>query len=251
MALVTFLSDFGYSDHYVAAVKAKLLGVNSQLQILDISHQIEHYNISHAAYVLRSVFNEFPKQTVHLVAVGLENESIAVEIDNHYFIGPNNGLFSLISTKPASRKILLNGDKTIRFPAREVYAEAAAKLASGTALDELGSPLENYKEMLSRLMRASKKQITGHVIRIDHYGNLITNIEEEAFNILSKGKKYNILFAREKISRVAKTISEVDPGDCFVVFNSLGLMQIGIHQGHANLLLGMTDDSTVLINFEE
>lgn len=251
MALVTFLSDFGSSDHYVAAVKAKILGFNPQSHIIDISHQIDHYNISHAAYVLRSVFNAFPQQTVHLAAVGPENEAIGIELNGHYFIGSNNGLFSLVSPQQATKKVLLSSDKTLRFPARDIYAEAAAKLSGGAKLEDLGTPLENYKEMLMRQMRASKKQITGHVIRIDHYGNLITNIEEEAFNILSKNKKYAIVFARENISKVVRSISEVDPGDCFVSFNSLGLLQIGIHQGNASQLLGMTDDSTVLINFEE
>ena len=103
MAIVTLLTDSGESDFYVAAIKAKILGTNPGLTIVDISHQIASCDIAHAAFVLRSVFRDFPKGTVHLVGVdaggGRTDTMVAVQLEDHFFIGADNGIFGLISDK--------------------------------------------------------------------------------------------------------------------------------------------------------
>lgn len=257
MAIITFLSDFGESDHYVAAVKAKILSLNSGIQIIDISHQIASCDIAHAAYVLKAVFKDFPERTVHLVAVhtaGQPNDKyIAVELEGHYFIGTDNGLFGLISEHEAAFKVDINSIKPIEssFPEKQIFAPAAAKLASGASLQDLGKPLGDYKRMLGRHLKANKKQIVGNVIRVDNYGNLITNIDKTTFNILSKDKSYTINFGRENSRRVHGSINQADAGDIFLIFNDQGLMEIGINQGLASELLGLDYDSPVTINFDE
>src|ERR1043165_9479819 len=103
MAIVTLLTDSGETDHYVAAIKAKILSVNPGLTIADISHKILPCDIGHGAFVLKSVFNDFPKGTVHLVAVDSignpDTSSIAIQLEDHFFIGSDNGLFGLICEK--------------------------------------------------------------------------------------------------------------------------------------------------------
>ena len=255
MALITFLSDFGESDHYVAAVKAKILTVNPQAKIIDISHQIASCDIAHAAYVLKAVYKDFPKGTVHLVAVNTAGQQgdkyIVIALEGYYFIGTDNGLFGLISDQEASAKIAIHYTDPTTFPAKQVFAPAAAKLANGSPLEELGSPLEDYKRMLGRQLKANKKQISGHVIRVDHYGNLITNIEKTPFDILSKGKRYNITFGRENSQRIHENVYNADAGDVFIIFNDQGYLEVGINQGNASELLGLDYDSPVTINFEE
>ncbi|MBL6448370.1 SAM-dependent chlorinase/fluorinase [Fulvivirga sp. 29W222] len=257
MAIITFLSDFGESDHYVAAVKAKILSVNPGISVVDISHQIATGDIAHAAYVLNAVFREFPKGTVHLVAVNTSGQSgdryIAVELESHFFIGTDNGLFGLISDQEARFKVDINSISPIKttFPAKQVFAPAAAKLASGKALQDLGSPLDEYKRMLGRHLKANKKQIVGNVIRVDHYGNLITNIDKTTFDILSKEKGYNITFGRESSRRIMDNVNGADAGDVFIIFNDQGFMELGINQGIASELLGLDYDSPVIINFDE
>jgi S-adenosylmethionine hydrolase len=257
MAIVTFLSDFGESDHYVAAVKAKILSVNSGIRIIDISHQIGKCDLAHGAFVIRSVFRDFPRGTVHLVAVnsvgGSEDNFIALEMHGHYFVGTDNGIFGLISDEEARIIVNINTLNPVRstFPTRTVLAVAAAKIASGTAITDLGPRVATYRRMMGRQLKANKKMITGHVLRVDHYGNLITNIDRETFNILSKDKKFTISFARERVSRIHEFLHQVDPGDVFVIFNDLGLMEIGVNMGNAMNLLGLKYDSPVMINFEE
>jgi S-adenosylmethionine hydrolase len=257
MALITFLSDFGSTDHYVAAVKAKILSINSGLQIVDISHDIEPCNLAQASFVMKNIFREFPQGTVHLMGVNSSNTPddtfLALKIEEHYFVGNDNGLWGLISDEEAGVAININSLKPIEspFPAKDILAPAAAKLASNTSIQDLGKPVQEYNQMLARRPKATKQQITGHVIHVDHFGNLITNIPDTDFNILSKGKKFKIKFGRETMIKIHGGYRTVDNGDCFLLFNSMGLLEIGINNGNASQLLGLEYDSPVIINFED
>ncbi|CAN5364952.1 SAM-dependent chlorinase/fluorinase [soil metagenome] len=257
MAIITFMSDFGYSDHYIAAVKAKLLILDPSLQVIDISHHIEHFNISHGSYVLGAVFRDFPAGTVHMASVNTfsyyKEAFIALELENHFFVGADNGLFGMLSDQEPSLTVKIESKNYISssFPAKDVFAPVAAKIATGTPLTELGVPYVDYKRMIGRKIRATKKQISGNIVRVDHYGNLITNIGKNVFDILSKNKKFNIVFGRESIEQVYRDYNNAEDGDIFAIFNSSGFLEIGINKGNASELLGLNFDSPVFINFME
>lgn len=257
MAIVTLLTDSGESDHYVAAIKAKVLTVNPGVKIIDISHKIAPCDIAHAAFVLKSVFKDFPKGSVHLVGVdstGNRGDAfIALQLENHFFVGVDNGLFGLISDKVQQNGVELNTINPVvsTFPEKDILAIASAKLASGVSINDLGKPLGTFKKMIGRFVKATKKQISGNVIRIDNFGNLITNIPKDAFDTLSKGKSYTVQFGGEKFRRIHSNYHQADQGDCFLIFNSLDLLEIGIYKGNASELLGLSYDSSVNIIFEE
>lgn len=257
MAIVTLLTDSGESDHYVAAIKARIISINPGIRIEDISHKIKPSDIGHAAFVLRAVFRDFPKGTVHLVGVdsiGNRGDSpIALQLEDHFFVGCDNGLFGLISDRPHQQLAELNviNPLSTTFPERDIFAPAAAKLASGVSITNLGVPMQTFRKMIDRQVKATKKQITGTVIRVDGVGNLITNIPKEAFEILSKNKVYTVQFGGEKFRRIHTHYNQAEQGECFLVFNSLGLLEIGINKGNASELLGLKYDSTVNIFFEE
>ncbi len=257
MAIVTLLTDSGESDHYVAAIKAKILSVNPGLTIVDISHTIAACDIGHGAFVLKSVFRDFPSGTVHLTGVdssgNKEDVFIAMQLEDHFFVGVDNGLLGLISEKNHQQVVQLNSVNPIRttFPEKDIFAQAAAKLASGVAITTLGKSLANFKKMTDRHVKANKRIIAGNVIRVDGYGNLITNIPKDAFEILSTGKTFTIQFGGEKFRRIHKNYFEAEPGDCVLIFNSLGLLEIGMYKGHASELLGLKYDSPVNITFDE
>lgn len=257
MALITFMSDFGENDHYVSAVKAKILSINPEIQIVDISHNITPFDISHGSFVLKSVFREFPVGTIHLVSVNtLDHEAdnyIVVLIEGHYFIGADNGLFSLIAEKDPETIIKLSSPdlEYTMFPSRDIMARTAAMLAGGSAIGDLGQVTTDFKKLLGRQLKATKKQIAGNILRVDHFGNLITNIDQEIFNILKKERGFIVKFGREEINTIHTSYASVDPGECFVVFNSNGLLEIGINKGNASELMGLGFDSPVAINFKE
>jgi hypothetical protein len=222
-----------------------------------LSHEIEPFNLAHGAFVLKSVYKDFPKGTIHLVALddhsGSNNRCLALKLEDHVFVGPDNGIFSLLSeTEPSIIAELFNGQEMhSSFLAKTILAKAAAMLASGSSINDVGTFTREYVRKVDRKFRATKKQISGNVIRIDHYGNLITNIEEEVFNILRKDRKYHVQFGREHFDRLNDSYREQEDGECFVIFNDLGLLEIGMNKGNASRLLGLKYDSPVNIIFEE
>lgn len=256
MAIVTLLTDSGTSDHYVAAIKARIISINQAVRIEDITHDIKPGDIGHAAFVLRSVFRDFPMQTVHLIGVdatGNKNDPfIALQIEDHFFVGCDNGLFGLISDQPHQQLVELNSLNpiTTTFPERDIFAAAAVKLASGMAITSLGKPMPTFKKMIDRQIKATKKQITGSIVRVDSMGNLITNISKRVFDILSPGKSYTIAFGGEKFRKIHTQYNQAEQGECFIVFNSLGLLEIGIYKGNASELLGLEYDGVVNILFD-
>jgi S-adenosylmethionine hydrolase len=257
MAIITLLTDSGESDHYVAAIKARIISVNPGIPIIDISHSIKPGDIGHAAFVLRSVFKDFPKGTVHLIGVDSTasrgDAFVALQLEDHFFVGADNGFFGLISDKNHQQLAAINTVNPINttFPERDIFAITAAKLASGVSLTDLGKPLPAFKRMIDRQVKATKKQISGTVIRVDNFGNLITNIPKEAFDILSRDKGFTIQFGGEKFRRIHTQYNQADEGECFLVFNSLGFLEIGIYKGNAHELLGLSYDSAVNILFDE
>ncbi len=252
MPLITFLSDFGCRDHYVAAVKAKIYTLDTQIDIIDISHQIEHFNIAHGSFVLKSVFSDFPENTVHMVAVNsvarVREPYIALRLEGHYFVGTDNGLLGLISEHEPEEIVRLPSSPST-FPAKDIFAPVAVSIAQGSSLTAVGKPTEKFNRILPRQLKVTKTQISGNVVQVDGYGNLITNIDKQTFNTLNSNSNYRVVFGRETFDLVHQSYRETDYGDCFILFNSLGLLEIGINSGNASELLGLDYDSSVHIHF--
>ena len=258
MALITFLSDFGYQDHYVGAVKAAILSVNPSLRIIDICHDIPSCNVAHASFVLGSVYGQFPKGTIHLVAVGsdtAEDEmSIALQQDGHFFVGPNNGLFSLISDKKPTVIVSLGSKATpSSFVAKSQYAISVAMLASGKSIYDLGQVSQHMYVLRRKEGTVKKKQLHGHVIHVDAVGNLITNLRKEHFQQCLRENNnagFQISIGREQSRELHTSYDEVDGGECFFMFNDQDLLEIGIRYYSAEKSLGLGYDAPVYIQFD-
>jgi len=257
MAIITFMSDFGWRDPYVASVKAKILSVNHTMQIIDITHEIEHFNIPHAAYVMRNVFRDFPKGTVHLVCVNMpvsgREKIVAIKLEEHYFVGVDNGFFSLLSDKQPTVAVELRKDDKYSpvFPEKSLLATSAVALASGSSIYNMGIELPGLTNMLLQQVKITKNQIWGKVIHVDHYGNLVTNITRDMFHQVYDNRPYSVMFSRESVESISDSYNKVESGECVVLFNSSGNMEIAICHGNASELLGLQYDSQVQIRFQE
>ena len=255
MPIVTFLSDFGTKDHYVAAVKAVLYRQEPTCQIIDINHNIEVCNIMEAAYVLKSLYQDFPKGTIHLLGVGTslahKGRFLAVLLHYHIFVLPDNGLLNLISEqKPSQIIALTNSQKeAISFPTKTVLAPAIAQLLQGISVEKLGKKTSTIYKSKEYAIAVSEKTMKGDVIYIDGSGNAITNIEESVFFEARKERRFIINFTREKFKKIHKSYQDGELGDCVIFFNSNGMLEIAINQGNASELLGLKYGSSVLINF--
>ncbi len=239
----------------MATVKGKILSQNPDQQVVDISHAIRPFDISHAAVVLKSVYRDFPEGTVHLVSVDSIREKsngIAIQLDGHFFVGFNCGLFSMLSEKdPAEMvEIDVSGDT---FPAKDKLAEAALELSNGGNLKKIGQPIDQLVKLLARQLKVTRREIVGNVVNVDHYGNLITNIAKTEFDkileINGKNSTFTIRFGRESFNQTNAYFSDVESGDCYVLFNSNGVLQIGLNKGDASQLLGLGIDAPVHIEF--
>ena len=253
MGLITLLTDFGYHDHYVAALKARLLRLAPGLPVVDISHGVEPFNTAHAVYVLRAVFRDFPAGTVHVVGVndhgaGPEPVWHAARFEGHYFAVADNGILALLCDGAPDEWVALTTGPTAS-PTRDVLLPAAVALALGAPLASLGPAVADLHVLTNRQLRLQDHRITGHVAHIDHYGNLVTNISRTAVEAVGHGRPFSVHFGREVLREVRPNFSAVPPGEAVSVFNSQGCLCLGICQGNAAELLGLHFDSQVDVRF--
>lgn len=256
MALITLLTDSGDKDFYVSAIKARIMSTNPGIRVEDISHHIGQGNIAHAAFVLAAVFRDFPKGTVHLVGVdatGMAGSGhIAMQVEDHFFVASNCGILSLLSSKIPQQIVELQGYGIgpTTFPEKDILAPAAARIASGMALSDMGRHCQDFRRLTIRQPKANKQQILGHVIHVDHFGNLITNIEQRVFEDLSPGRSFTIQFGGERVRHIHTDYNQTDPGEVLALFNSIGVLEIAVLKGNASELFGLTIDSPVNIIFD-
>ncbi|MEL6358488.1 MAG: SAM-dependent chlorinase/fluorinase [Bacteroidota bacterium] len=220
----------------------------------DISHGIEPFDVAQGVHVLKAVYQDFPPGTVHIFAVQGSRpvaQHIAFQWADHYFVGSDNGFVGLLVGEAVTQCVALETKNELpaMFPAQALYAPAAVQLSQGVPLEAVGAPSPNPQRLVARQLRIIGNQLLGYVIHVDHYGNLVTNITQEAFEQQHKGTRFEIRFARETLYTLHTHYTQVEPGDCLGVFNSLGFLEIAINQGHAAELLGMQYDSGVCITF--
>ena len=254
MSLITLLTDFGYRDHYVAALKARLLHLAPAVPVVDISHGIEPFNIAHAVHVLQAVFRDFPAGTAHVVGLndhgaGPEPGWHAALFEGHYFLSADNGILALLADGVPEQLVALPAAAGTISPTRDVLLPAAVALARGEPLSSLGPAVGALHQLNNRQLRLQDHRITGHVAYVDLYGNLITNISRTAVEAVGHGRPLAVHFGRDVVREVHPHFSAVPPGEAVVVFNSQDYLCLGICQGNAAELLGLHFDSQVDVRF--
>ena len=253
MGLITLLTDFGYRDHYVAALKARLLQLAPTTTVVDISHGVEPFNIAHAVHVLQAVFRDFPPGTVHVIGVddhgaGTEPGWQAALFAGHYFVAGDNGILALLTNGQPEELVALPAASS-SSPTRDVLLPAAVALAQGEPLNSLGPVVTEFHQLNNRQVRLQDHRITGHVAHVDHYGNLITNISRTAVEAVGHGRGFAVHFGRDVVRELHSHFSAVPPGEAVAVFNSQNCLCLGICQGNASELLGLHFDSQVDVRF--
>jgi len=201
MVLVTLTTDFGHKDYSISVIKAALLNQISDVKIIDITHEISPYNPSETAYVLKNAYQAFPKGSIHIVGVESEftpeNVHLAMKLEGHYFIGADNGIFSLIKDEIIPEKVVaINIHKAVTssFPVLDVFVQVAAHIARKGTLEVIGSPFTNIRELtnIKPVISQDGNQIMGSVIYVDNYGNVITNITQKLFKEIGKSRNFTI-----------------------------------------------------------
>ncbi len=258
MPIITLTSDWGLKDHYLASVKGKIIAGNQNVNIVDISHQITPFNIEHAAFVIKNSYRDFPENSIHLIGVNTEESDkyshVVIFHNNHYFIGTDNGIFSMIFDDQPEKIFELSIPQDtdfFTFSTRDRFVKAALHLAKGDPIEELGTPLKNIQTKMLFKPAVEKSLIKGMVIHIDAYENLITNITKELFDKVGQGKKFSIQLRGVKIRMIDESYLDVPIGESVAVFGSNGHLEIAINQGNASSLLGISVNDAIRIEFAE
>ncbi|MCB0656765.1 MAG: SAM-dependent chlorinase/fluorinase [Saprospiraceae bacterium] len=252
--VVTLTTDLGNQDYYVGMVKGAILTASSQMQLVDITHEIPSFDIVQGAYILRNVYNHFPPGTVHLISVNnnynVQNVYILFERDGYFFVGPNNGLFSLVFERLPDQVFELKGTRGGAFPVRDIFAKVIRHLDRGDTLNEIGDPATNLVMRMNLQPVVTRSHIRGSVIHVDKFDNVVLNITRDVFERARKGRDFALFFKRfEPITSISEHYFDVPVGETLCVINSADHLEIAINMGKAASLLGLKEDETVQIDF--
>ena len=276
MTFVTLTTDFGHKDYSISVIKAALLSQIPEVNIIDISHQISPYNHSETAYILNNSYAAFPKGSIHIIGVESEftpeNIHLAMEFDGHFFIGADNGIFSLIKEELKSTKIVaINIHKLVitSFPVLDVFINVAAHISRDGALEVIGTPVNEIRELtnIKPVINPEGNKILGSVIYIDNYGNVVTNITEKLFKKIGKTRNFMISARTLKFRKIHNSYGgsidfslpkekREEDGKKVALFNSAGHLELAVYKsnpftvGSASSLFGLNYRDPITIEFD-
>lgn len=253
MPIITLLSDWGLTDHYVASVKGAILSRLPNAVIVDISHNIRLFDIKHASFVMRNSWRSFPQGTIHIIGVdSIESDKhphVIVKAEGHYFIGADTGLLSIILDEKPEMIISINVNQDsgyFTFPARDRFVKVAALLANGTPMEQLGEPLQSLNIKTLMQPHFDGKTIYGKVTHIDHYENVFVNISERFVRECMGKSPYQIFYKKDPI-KLVKAYEDIREGLLGALFASNGFLQLAVYRGKAASLEGISIDREVLV----
>jgi S-adenosylmethionine hydrolase len=274
MSIITLTTDYGLKDHFVGALKGKILSEYSEASIIDISHDIDPFNTVEASYIIGASYASFPKGTVHLIGVDMEwnkeNQHIVMQWNDHYFIAADNGILSMLSQKIVPQKIVaINIHDRLHNEATDmdVFVKVACHIAKGGLLNIIGKEINSIKQVteLQAVVSLDNNSLKGHIIYIDHFGNVVTNISKKQFLEVAKGRPYQIVMKTKNIKTILPNYSAIASSDKYPIkyyegeklalFNEAGFLEIAIFRsnpskvGSANSLLGLNYRDVINIIF--
>jgi len=246
--ILTLTTDFGLADHYVGTMKGVILNICPQVQIVDISHEVTPFEIAEGAYTIAQSYRCFPRHTVHVVVVdpgvGTSRRPILMEAAGQYFIAPDNGVLSMVYSREKHKIRLIDNDRYFRKPVsrtfhgRDIFAPAGAYLCAGVTPGRLGKPIEDYlRPSFEKPMRSGKHAWNGRILKIDRFGNIITNFHADDFPDLEK-RPFSMTIGPCETSVLARSYAESSPGELFVIVGSSGYLEVSVNQQSAAKKIG-------------
>jgi S-adenosyl-L-methionine hydrolase (adenosine-forming) len=251
--IITLLTDFGLSDPYLAMMKGVILSINPGAVIVDVTHSIMTGGIAQASNVIKETYPFFPNGTVHVAVVdpgvGSKRRLLGIEAEDHFFIGPDNGLFwpiiednkeAVIVQLTESRYFLPHVTST--FHGREVFAPVAAHLSQGEELIRMGTRIYDPVEITLPSPHVIDNTLYGEIMRIDNFGNLITNIREKELDDFLNKSDPIIFIGDLEMKKIDKTYFDVEEGEPLALINSSGFLEVAVNLGKASEYIGINKE---------
>ncbi len=247
MAIITLTTDLGDKDIYQAALKGSILKLLPTVNIVDITNNVAAFNVQQAAFILKNSFYYFPDDTVHLIGIDTVYNNatryLAVRYKNHFFVGADNGIFSLMFDTEPQEIVEINIMQDLKF--------LHCHLANGGTLAKIGLPVSNVENKSNLHPVIDNNLIRGAVIYIDSFQNVITNVTKEFFNRVQQGRRFVLYFKRnETITHLSWHYNEVPEGEKLCLFGISDHLEIAINKGNASGLLGLNVGDSVIIDFQ-
>lgn len=252
--LITLTTDYGTRDAFAASVKGVVLKINPQAQIVDISNEIAPQDIWEAAFTLRSAYAYFPKGTIHLAVidpgVGGGRRPIIVVTESYYFVGPDNGLFSLVYQEAERLRVhhitsthYFQPSPGPTFHGRDIFAPVAAWLSKGIPSGNFGDEITDYIKLNVPVPKKTSAGMDGHVVHIDRFGNVITNITfKDIRTLLPEGEgadSVSVHLAGREISGLKRFYAEATAGEASAIINSSGYLEVFVYKQNARNALSV------------
>ncbi|HXG89289.1 MAG TPA: SAM-dependent chlorinase/fluorinase [Vicinamibacterales bacterium] len=256
--VVALLTDFGTRDHYAGTLKAVVLSVCPDATLVDIGHDIDPHDVLGGALELAACYRYFPAGTVFLVVVdpgvGSSRRGLVAETRDYRFVAPDNGVLTgVFSDTPPSRVVELTERKYARaavsrtFEGRDRFAPAAGWLAKGTTVAAFGRAIADYHRLVIPRASLGDDSIAGSILRVDRFGNLISNIDRAAFDHLARGGPIVVRINDRTVDRVVATYAEATPGELCALFGSTEHLEVAVNGGSAAALLGAGRGASVTV----
>ena len=262
MFIITLTTDFGFDNWFVGTMKGVIKSINPDAEVVDITHGVRPHNISEAAFILRNSCGYFPPGTIHTVVVdpgvGSKRHPIIIKTRRYYFVGPDNGVLSYaIDSEEVEAIVKIENQQYLLAPmsetfhGRDVFAPVSAYLSVGVEPQEFGSHLKEVMRLTPSVPRKiSDREIVGHILCVDTFGNLITDVTarlvEELFS-LSKARRLRILIRDREIAKLCKTYSEGKENELIALIGSSGHLEISVNRGRAADLLGIGEGEKFIL----
>lgn len=261
MKIIALLTDFGLKDNYVGLMKGVILKINPQVNIVDITHGIGRHNIREAAFLLRASFPYFSPGTIFVAVVdpgvGSERRPIAIQTDNYYFLGPDNGVLSLAGKKDRIKAAVALENKkyflenvSSTFHGRDIFASCAAHLARGVSFFSLGEQIERIGELEISPPQVKNDKIIGEIIYCDAFGNLITNITLQQLLAYAGEGGFIATLKGKTITRVYSFYAQADSEEPFFIEGSFGYLEISLNQRGAKEYFSLESGESPEITIE-
>jgi len=250
--IITLTTDFGLSDPYVAMMKGVILSINPSARLVDVTHQLGTGSISQAALVIRETFPYFPQGTVHLAVVdpgvGSDRRLVALQAGAHSFVGPDNGLFwPVFRDFKGAAAVQLTQTRyflpsvTHTFHGREIFAPVAAHLSLGLPLESLGPAVRNLTKLTIPQPYVQGDVLCGQIIRVDNFGNLVTNISARELTDFLESAPPRIEAGKLVIRKLGRIYADCEEGEPLALINSSNLLEIAVNLGRASEYIGLRD----------
>ena len=275
MAIITLTTDFGEKDHFVGAVKGAIYSEMIDAKVVDISHNVSPFHLHEAAYIIQNAYRSFPQGSIHVIGVDSElnpeNRHIAVFMDGHYFVCADNGIISMLASEIRPEKIVeinIHDRITSNFPVLDVFVKVASHIARGGTLEVIGKNITDIKELtgIRPVIGNKESKISGNIIYIDNYGNVISNITKKMFEEVGRGREFVINARHEKFTKVYAHYSEAinfdlpperreEDGKKLALWNSSNYLELAIYKscsktvGGASSLFGLDYRDSIMVSF--